>query len=101
MLPYVGDSFFPDEICYLNSGGSLLVHFPVYMRGAHYSSSDKPKDLDVLPVKRGALYTGEDTLKSFKEMPYALERGQMNFDAEKSKQSVNRDELKSNKNIGN
>ena len=40
MLPYVGDSF-PDEICYLNSAGSLLVHFPVYMRGAHYSSSSR------------------------------------------------------------
>ena len=54
MLQYVGDSF-PDEICYLNPGDSrsLLVHFPVYMRGAHYSSSDKPKDLGVAYKTRG------------------------------------------------
>ena len=64
------------------------------MQGAHYSSSDKPNDLGVLPTKRGALYNGEGTLKTFEEMPYELERGQMSFEAEKSKQSVNRDELK-------
>ena len=64
------------------------------MQGAHYSSSDKPKGLGVLPSKRGALYNGEGTLKTFEEMPYALERGQMSFETEKSKQSVNRDELK-------
>ena len=64
------------------------------MQGAHYSSSDKPRDLGVLPTKRGALYTGEGTLKTFEVMPCALERGQMSFEAEKSKQSVNRDELK-------
>lgn len=64
------------------------------MQGAHYSSSDKPKGLGVLPSKRGALYNGEGTLKTFEEMPYELERGQMSFEAEKNKQSVNRDELK-------
>ena len=64
------------------------------MQGAHYSSSDKPRDLGVLPTKHGALYNGEGTLKTFEEMPYALERGQISFEAEKSKQFVNRDELK-------
>ena len=63
------------------------------MQGAHYSSSDKPKDrwsvIGVLPTKRGALYSGEGTLKTFEEMPYELKRGQMSFEAEKSKQSVN------------
>ena len=54
------------------------------MRGAHYSSSDKPKDLGVLPIKRGDLYDGERTLKILEEMPYELERGQMSFEAEKS-----------------
>ena len=59
------------------------------MQGAHYSSSDKPKGLGVLPSKRRALYNGEGTLKTFEEMPYELERGQMSFEAEKNKQSVN------------
>ena len=58
------------------------------------SCSDEPKDLGVLPTKRGALYNGEGTLKTFEEMPYELNRGQMSFEAEKSKQSVNRDEQK-------
>ena len=58
------------------------------------SCSDEPKDLGVLPTKRGALYNGEGTLKTFEEMPYELKPGQMSFEAEKSKQSVNRDELK-------
>lgn len=64
------------------------------MQGALYSSSDKPNDLGVLPTKRGALYNGEGALKTFEEMPYELKRGQMGFETEKSKQSVNRDELK-------
>lgn len=54
----------------------------------------KPNDLGVLPTKRGGLYNGEVTLKTFEEMPYELKPGQMSFEAEKSKQSVNRDELK-------
>ena len=45
------------------------------MQGAHYSSSDKPNDLGVLPTKRGALYNGEGTLKTFEEMPYELNGG--------------------------
>ena len=45
------------------------------MQGAHYSSSDKPKDLGVLSIKRGALYNGEGTLKTFEEMPYELNGG--------------------------
>ena len=60
------------------------------MQGAHYSFSDKPKDLGVLPTKRWALYNGEGTLKTFEEMPYELKQGQMSFEAQKSKQSVNR-----------
>lgn len=64
------------------------------MQGAHYSSSDKPNDLGVLPTKRGAVCNGEGTLKTFEEMPYELKLRQMSFEAEKSKQSVNRDELK-------
>lgn len=54
--------------------------------------------IGVLPTKRGALYSGEGTLKTFEEMPYELKRGQMSFEAEKSKQSVNQHELKRRKN---
>ena len=84
MRQYVGDSF-PDEICHLVFG-----YISQFTCKAHINScSDEPKDLGVLRAKRGALYNGEVTLKTFEEMPYELKRGQMSFEAEKSKQSVN------------
>lgn len=44
----VGRWLFPRR----NLSSYFWIHFPVYMQGAHYSSSDKPNDLGVLPTKR-------------------------------------------------
>ena len=92
MRQYVADSF-PDEICHLISG-----YISQFTCKAHITAPLTSQTISVCCLQNAGpftqFYNGEGTLKTFEEMPYELKPGQMNFEAEKSKQSVNRDELK-------